>query len=455
MLFFVPAAVLAVSCESPAGDIDCGNDRVIVVTSDNVATRTTIEYELSDYSHLVWEASDSVAFVTDVDGDAVSAAPVTDGSFEARIPSGAADGNRLFVVYPHHGLEGLNIDKLKMDLPASQHQDTLSSSDGIRVPMYAVADIPEEGVNTVKVRYNMPAATVRFNVASDVHSDEKVLSVTMTAQDPIAGTMVISRPSCTIDLIKGVNEATVTVARPCEIRKGGYVYLNVMRGRYEGVTVKVTTDKGTYVLENGTFDLTDPDASLFKVVLPLDGSVEVPKTKYFTEISEGEQFSADGKYLIVYKSSASKYYVASASNGDYISYSPYETDGEGRLEATSDLQQYVFTITPVEDGYVTLFSEAVSNSAPSAMRGKGYVGSPASSYLETGRFVRGGQEDVDNPDTRMRYCWTVSFEEGKTYITGALLGEYRFVYDRWGMQFAPCKIGSDGAKDVVIMKMDE
>ena len=55
----------------------------------------------------------------------------------------------------------------------------------------------------------------------------------------------------------------------------------------------------------------------------------------------------------------------------YLDAVAFEADENG-IEATSDVSQYAFTIAPVEGTeYVTLYSEAVSNSAPSAMYGKG------------------------------------------------------------------------------------
>ena len=394
LLALAPALLLMASCETETDRVGGGRqERVLLVSSENVDTRTTIDYELSDYSHLVWNAGDQVAYVTDV----ASVAEVKEGSFEAKVPAEYGERNKLFILYPSDGLEGLNVDKMKMELPAEQHQDTLGSTRGVVVPMYAVADIPGEGVNTMKVRYEFPAATLRFRIESQEHKLEKVLSVTMTAQDPIGGSMIFSRPSNVIKLIKPVNEVKVVVDKPATIEKGGYLYMKVMRGTYSNVTVAVTTDQNTYLFENGTFDLTDPDASLFKVNLSLDAGKVEPKTLYYKEISEGEVFTADAKYLIAHKNSDTEYHVAASFSTYYLSRKTFEADENG-IEATSDVSQYAFTIAPVEGTeYVTLYSEAVSNSAPSAMHGKGYVGSPASSYIDPGHFVRGSEEDFDNP----------------------------------------------------------
>ena len=376
-----------------------------------------------------------------------------DGSFEAKVPAEYGERNKLFILYPSDGLEGLNVDKMKMELPAEQHQDTLGSTRGVVVPMYAVADIPGEGVNTMKVRYEFPAATLRFRIESQEHKLEKVLSVTMTAQDPIGGSMIFSRPS---NVIKPVSEVKVVVDKPATIEKGGYLYMKVMRGTYSNVTVAVTTDQNTYLFKNGTFDLTDPDASLFKVNLSLDAGKVEPKTLYYKEISEGEVFTADAKYLIARKRSDTEYHVAASFSTYYLDAVAFEADENG-IEATSDVSQYAFTIAPVEGTeYVTLYSEAVSNSAPSAMHGKGYVGSPATSYVDPGHFVRGSEEeDFDNPAAPLRYYWKITFEDGLPVIGSVQVDDYRIVYELWGMQFAPCKSSNTDTEPIVILKLEE
>lgn len=456
MLAFVPVLALMASCNKADDQvISTGKERVVHVVAENVGTRTMIDYERSDYSHLVWEEADRLAVLTDVYDDVASIVEVNQGAFDAQIPADYNQSyNNLVAIYPSDGLEGLNIDKITMPIPAAQHQDTLGSSRGVQVPMFTVVKVPN-GVTeqTVSARYQFPAATLRFAIESDVHKLEKILSVTMTAQDPIAGQMTFNRPSYSVRLIKGENEVTVTVDKPATIEKGGYLYMNVMRGVYEGVTIKVTTDQNTYIFENGRFDLTDPEASLFKVTLPLDVSVVEPKPAYYTEISEGEVFSADEKYLIAYKYSDTEYYVASDFSTYYLYYKSFEV-GENGLEATDELSQNAFTITPVDDAkYVTLYSEAVSNSAPSAMHGKGFVGSPATTYIDPGHFVRGSQEDVDNPDTHLRYCWKVTFEDGAPQINSVLVDGYRIVFERMGRAFAPCMTSNTDSYPIVILKL--
>lgn len=454
-IFFlaVPAMLALASCDRN----ECGPDelsgRVITVSSDNVDTKTSIEYELSDYSHLVWNSGDKVAYVTDVDGDEVSIGEVTDGSFEAELPSGATAEDLLYIVYPSDGLEGLNIDKLKMPLPVEQHQDTLGSSKGVTVPMFAVTPVPEEGVNTVNARYVFPAATLRFSVSSSKYLDEKILSVTLEAQDALTGSMVISRPSNSISLISPSNVVTAVIDRPSPIRDGGYIYMNVMRGDYSDVCVTVCTDKSEYVFEGGRFDLTDADASLFKVTLPLDnGTVPVPEPS-FKELQEGESFSADSKYLIAYKASPQEYYVASKVNNnklDRISFAAVD----GGIPAEGAVMDYAFTIAPVEGTpYYTLYSDAVSMSPPSAQHGMGYLGAPGGTSKEIGNFFRADEEGVAaNP---IQYHWEITYEDGTYVITSAYQNVYSIKYSKYDYFFGLCKESVYGASDIVILKLVE
>lgn len=455
ILAWVPMLALLASCEKADDQVMTSDrGRVIHVTSENIGTRTMIDYELSDYSHLVWEEADRLAVLTDVYEDVASIVEVKDGGFDIEVPADYYSRNKIVAVYPSDGLEGLDIDKITMPVPAEQHQDTLGSSRGVKVPMFATVAIPGEGTQTVSARYQFPAATLRFAIESDAHKTEKVLAVTMSAQDPIAGLMTFSRPSYEVRLIKGVNEVTVNVDKPAAIEKGGYLYMSVMRGVYEGVTIRVTTDQNTYLLENAKFDLTNEEASLFKVTLPLDVSVVKPKPVYYTEISEGENFNAEESYLIVYKYSDSKYYVAGGASGDYLSAKSFVPTEEGQLEATAEVSQYAFTIAPVEGtGYVTLFSEAVSNSAPSSMYGKGYVGSPANTHIDPGHFARGSKEDVETSEYYQRFYWNITFEEGKPSINSVIVSGYRFAFERWGQSFAPCKVSNTDSYPVTIMKL--
>ena len=59
LLALAPALLLMASCETETDRVGGGRqERVLLVSSENVDTRTTIDYELSDYSHLVWNAGE-------------------------------------------------------------------------------------------------------------------------------------------------------------------------------------------------------------------------------------------------------------------------------------------------------------------------------------------------------------------------------------------------------------
>lgn len=452
-LLSVPAILALASCDRNVCGPDEYSGRVITVSSVNVDTRTSIEYELSDYSHLVWESGDKVAYVTDVDGDEVSVAEVSGGSFEAVLPSGAASDNLLYIVYPSDGLEGLNIDKLKMPLPSEQHQDTLGSSKGVTVPMFAVTSVPGEEVNAVTARYVFPAATLRFAVSSAEHSAEKILSVTLEAQDAVAGSMIISRPNNDISLVTPSNTVSSVIGKPSPISDGGFIYMNVMRGDYSDVCVTVKTDKGEYVFDGGRFDLTDTGASLFKVSIPLDNGVVPAPEPSFKEIQEGETFSPDSKYLIAFKASSGEYYVASKVNNNKLDKIAFAAV-DGGIPAEGKVMDNVFTITPVDGtSYYTLYSDAVSMSPPSAQHGMGYLGAPGGTSKEIGNFFRADEEGVAaNP---IQYHWEITYENGAYVITSAYQNVYSIKYSKNDYFFGLCKESVSGASDIVILKLVE
>ena len=89
------------------------------------------------------------------------------------------------------------------------------------------------------------------------------------------------------------------------------------------------------------------------------------------------------------------------------------------------------------------------------MYGKGYVGAPATSYVDPGHFVRGSEEDFDNPAAPLRYYWKITFEDGLPVIGSVQVDGYRIAYELWGMQFAPCRSSNTDTEPIVILKLEE
>ena len=450
-LAFLPAFALFTACEAPETDhVPATGRRTVAVLSENVGTRTSIEYEYSDYSHLVWEEGDKVAYLTDFPGETAAVAEVSGGSFDATLPTDAGPDNKLYAVYPAGELAGATLDGLKMPIPAEQRQDTLAASRGIQVPMFAVAPVPAEGQNSVKVRYELPAAVVRFAVTSTEHAEEKVLSVTMEAERQLAGAVAFSGTSGETIFEGSSSRVTTTVATPSMIKDGGYVYMTVMRGTYTNVSVSVTTDKNTYVFDDGIFSLDTPGATLFKVGLPLEGSVPVPPTPYFREVSEGEVFTKDDRYLIAYKKSDTEYYIATTMSNNQLSMQSVEATAEG-IEASDDICRYTFRITPVEGtSYYSLYSEAVASDS-GTWKDQYYIGGPATSYRDPANFYP-GETEPGADDTR--FLWNISVAaDGVATIAGVMQPDYSICFYGYGNCFAPCTEYVDSISDIALLKL--
>ena len=99
--YILSAAIAALAFAS------CGKEESTSIQGDrrNVTvycplTRTTIDYEGSDVSHLVWGAGENIGYVTSVSGDRVQLAKMNSNSFIAQIPAYASEEDSIFVIYP-------------------------------------------------------------------------------------------------------------------------------------------------------------------------------------------------------------------------------------------------------------------------------------------------------------------------------------------------------------------
>ncbi|HIZ87458.1 MAG TPA: hypothetical protein IAC03_04790 [Candidatus Coprenecus pullistercoris] len=450
----VASALLLSACQITEVS-DSQKTRSITVWPENVDTRTSIEYEYSDYSHLVWSEGDTVAYVTDCASDIVKEAEVSEGGyFTAEIPAEADAGNRLYVVYPGKGLAGKSLSGLTLEIKASQTQDTISTvnSNGIEIPMLASTQVPDAVENSVSVRYYVPVSVIRFCFLSGDFSSDRIQSVTFTAPQPAAGTIDVVKSVDGEVIFNGTsNSVTTTVAKLSPIERGGYVYLPVMRGSYSGVTLEVITDNNKFVFNDGNFELDDPDAALYKVEMTL-GETQVIKEPYFAEISEGEQFSADNKYLITYKESSSSYRVASKHISSKIDAKVFDADADlGGIAAVGEVMDYVFTIAPVsdEDGLYWLYSEAAGNSNGN------YIGT-AGGTSTAGNFFFQNTEPTSSSNY---YIWQITYGDGVQYIYNEGRSRW-FKYSDDLKQFCTSSVGEDNTGneeicDITILKLIE
>ena len=431
--------------------------RSITVYPVEADTRTSLEYEYSDYSHLVWCEGDVVAYVTDCASDVVKEAQVSsDGVFTAAIPESAGTDNRLYVVYPGDGLAGGTLADLSLEISAQQTQDSISAvnSTGIVIPMMACTHVPETGETSVSVSYDVPVSVIRFDFATADFPQDQIQSVTFTAAQPVAGTVNVAGSVNGDVIFNGVsNSVTTTIDRLSPLERGGYVYVPVMRGSYSGVTLEVVTDNNEFVFRDGNFELDDPDATLYKVEMTL-GEGQVIRDPYFVEISEDEQFSPDNKYLIAYRQSDYVYRVASEHISSKIDAVTIEYDPDlGGIPVVGDVMDYVFTIGPVAgaDGYYWLYSEAAGNTNGN------YIGS-AGGTSAAGNFFFQNTEPTSSSNY---YIWQITYGDGVQYIYNEGRNRW-FKYDASAnsRKFVTSSVGEDNTgneyiKDITILKLIE
>lgn len=464
-IFTLPATLLTVAAlmtacdtteEAPVQPVGDGTRTVNVFAKNIADTRTSIEYEYSDYSHLVWSEGDVVAYVTDLASDVVKEAEVAEGGyFTAELPAEATTDNTLYVLYPGDGLAGGTAADLKLNITDTQAQDTLLLSTGIRLPMYAAAPVPAAGETQVSVKYEIPVSVIRFEILSADYPADQVQSVTVTAGEPLAGDFDVKAALAGNEAFNGTsNSVTTTLGKfaPLEAATGGYIYVPVARGSYTGVTVEVTTDNNKFSFPDGTFNLDEPGVTLYKMRLVLGESSVEPKVPYFAPISEGEQFSADNKYLITYAESSGSYRVASDNITSKIDGKTFNVDPDlGGIKAEGEVMDYVFTIAPVagtEGCY--LYSEAAGNTNGN------YVGSNGGTSVESSFFFMKTEPTAD--DTQ--YYWSISCNaDGTQTIYNEAKARY-FKYSTNLGYFCTSSVGDDNTgneqiRNVTILKLVE
>ena len=153
----------------------------------SIATRTTIDYEGSDVSHLVWSEGDMVAYVTDKAGDLFRSAEMKaadDGFyFDAEV---SAEATTIYVVYPVGENVGKSLSEARLSLIGSIEQTAGDKFSGEMLPMVATEAIG--WTDRVDAVYNCIASVVRFTVAGgEGHETEVLKSVTLTANESLVG----------------------------------------------------------------------------------------------------------------------------------------------------------------------------------------------------------------------------------------------------------------------------
>lgn len=179
------AGLVVVACNTdiePASQ----NPATRTIKVRTAATRTTIQYEGSDVSHLVWQDGDMVAYCTDSENDTFRTATVTSNEFDAEIPENAG---KIVVIYPVSGNEGKTLVQASAALAQEIQCNIDTTFDGSLLPMMAMADVPQSDV--VDVEYDCLASVIRFRILPADSTEESVESlkeVTLSANEDFIGT---------------------------------------------------------------------------------------------------------------------------------------------------------------------------------------------------------------------------------------------------------------------------
>ena len=369
------AGILAGCGENGSLDTPIQSNDTREITINFGSSRTTIEYEGSDFSHLVWVNGDKIAYTTDVSGDRFKIAEVTDNRFTATVPSGATASNTLVAVWPTAANEGLSLLEATAELKADFDQSVDNSFDGSLLPIYARVNIPENG-NTVDARYETLGVVLRFAIRSYAeHETEIIKSLTLTANENLVGKYSIDPTDSEGWSFTGTSNTVKTTisGNNAMLEDEPYVYMVVARDIYTGVRLEIETDHAKYVTEEGSMDLTEPERTLFHINAPL-GDTPEPAAPAYTAIRSVDELTGDGSYLLVADKSDSEFYVGYLESNNLTSAETLKKDENGNVNPNDVDDKLIWKIAPIadSDGLYSLYSVNVGK----------YVGTPLKYYTE-------------------------------------------------------------------------
>lgn len=436
-------AALVSACASDTDPIGPNGTRTLTVNS--ALTRTTIDYEGSDFSHLVWSEGDRVAYVTDAAGQTFRTATVERNRFEAQIPAGATDDNSLLVVWPAGGLDGQPLSAAAATLPAEITQAADAPFDGSLLPMYADVAIPAGG-SQVDAAYRVLGSVVRFAIDATGHETETLRSVTLRANEQLAGNYTFSAGEWTFEGTSQTVKATVTGDKAL-LDHESLVYMAVHPASYTGVEVTVETDVDTYVFPDGAMNLAQEGRTLYRIDLALSERPE-PVIPYFTQVTDTADLTPDGTYLIVSRRDPSTYYTPgrwssmSMLPGEMIGYS-----SEG-VAKSDEVMKYVWKIVRNDAGNYSLWSE---------LSGR-FIGSPGAIVPDRdyGKFF--SKTEMPQDDTALTtYHWGITLDAQRALIRSLRVENLYFKYnaDPYMQYFCTCTPATAAAQDILILKLRE
>ena len=352
-------SLVAVSCQKDAAHLVEGDDmRTVEVYA--AETRTTIGYEASDVSHLEWRDGDRVAYVTNAEGDTFKSAEMKQGAqgwyFVSDVSKSA---DTIYVIYPAGDNVGKSLAQAQATLAAEITQVADEPFNGELLPMFATAPLAAGSTRSTAV-YSVIASVVRFTISGEGHDVESLRSVTLTANEPLAGNYGVDATNGmafngSVKSIK-VNYESASMGEDVLLARSHDIYMVVPSQAFTGVDVVVETDVDTYRWTDGAMDLTHPERRLYRVALDLSTSegAPVPVNRYFTPVCSLDEIDDNGTYLIATKLSG-KYYVTNnyptdTANYYYVTGVELPSDEFGILHS-ADAMNYTWSITKHDGGY--------------------------------------------------------------------------------------------------------
>lgn len=356
--------ILAAGCQEKeqAAQPGTGEGTREITVFQGASTKTTIDYEGSDVSHLVWQDGDAVLYITN-DSEGLydygfQKATVDSNKFTATISSKATAENKILVAWPSSETS-LGSDQTIFYMKETVSQASTDKFNGKLLPMIALMDVPTG--NTVNALYTPLASVLRVSIDSTNHAGELLKSVKITTAEQCRGNYVISTSQEGGYTYKGRGESvTVNLSDTPELRSAGYVYIVLNRAAYTGVKLEVTTDKKTYTFEDGKMDLSVEGRVLYRlnVSLPSESTGgDDSKEDAFVKVTDASQLVDGGQYLIVAPKSAGSYYImAPSGDGQFLDADVIEYTDAEKIAKTTALMEYAVTLEAGTGDYAGKFA---------------------------------------------------------------------------------------------------
>ncbi|MDD6364218.1 MAG: hypothetical protein PUA47_02585 [Bacteroidales bacterium] len=359
LLTAVSASIFAACCkEEGSSDVPAARRTVKVCCP---VTKTTIDYEGSDVSHLAWSSGDKLGYVTTVAGDRVQAASVNSNSFFAEIPAFSSEEDSIYVIYPLGENEGRLLSEIRLQLSNPAVQNVSLPFDGSCYPMYAKAAVPASSGNAaINVSFEFPAAILRFSLSAEESAEilnaqalEFSGSPYMTGEYSFgsSGSLVFtpSQENASQKIQFAANEEADLAVGP----DGLYVYAVVPRTEISDFDVKVTTDVADFSFTGGSMDLRRKDRSLWRISLKLtsENGDKPAEPTVFKPVKSLDELNEEDSYIIVADADESSYYLAApgtyptASSGGTLGINTFRASHtDGNIELSDDLLPCILTL---------------------------------------------------------------------------------------------------------------